>query len=153
MSQVDVGAVVVSLLDKVDEPDCVIRTGDRSAVLRLNGDVEADLEAQKAYLPSMEPVLGGPRAIDGVDAAELDIMFVVGGHGPMQDLAVDPDIGTIMAGLSFALAEALSMRSVHRHVSRATIKRRHHPTRGGAPRLDGQCAARDRGRSSLEPAA
>jgi putative intracellular protease/amidase len=60
---------------------------------------EADLEAQKEYLASTEPALASPRAIDGVDAAECDIMFVVGGHGPMQDLAVDPDIGTIMAAV------------------------------------------------------
>jgi hypothetical protein len=40
--QVDVSPVVVPLFDEVDEPERVVRAGDRSAVLGLDGDVVAD---------------------------------------------------------------------------------------------------------------
>jgi hypothetical protein len=42
VGQVDVGAVVVLLLDQVNEPDCVVGTRDRSAVLGLDGDVVSE---------------------------------------------------------------------------------------------------------------
>jgi putative intracellular protease/amidase len=60
---------------------------------------EADLQALQAFLDSMKPQLERTRVLGGVDPAELDIMFVVGGHGPMQDLAVDPDIGALIAAV------------------------------------------------------
>jgi putative intracellular protease/amidase len=34
-----------------------------------------------------------------VNPADFDVVFVVGGHGPMQDLAVDPDIGGLLGAM------------------------------------------------------
>jgi putative intracellular protease/amidase len=45
----------------------------------------------------MKSRLEGALALSKVDPANFDVMFIVGGHGPMQDLAVDPDIGGLIA--------------------------------------------------------
>ena len=48
-------------------------------------------------------VLASPRRIDEIDLADFDAVFVPGGHGPMQDLAVDTNVGQL---LSRALANS-----------------------------------------------
>jgi putative intracellular protease/amidase len=63
--------------------------------LRFNKD-QADVDSQKAYLGSLKPQLDKPLVLGEVNPAGYDVMFVVGGHGPMQDLAVDPDIGGLI---------------------------------------------------------
>ena len=63
--------------------------------LRFNTG-QADVDSQKAYLASQKPQLDKPLALGDVNPADYDVMFVVGGHGPMQDLAVDPDIGSLI---------------------------------------------------------
>src|ERR1700758_2484285 len=63
--------------------------------LRFNKD-QADVDSQKAYLASLKPQLDKPLVLGEVNPAGHDVMFVVGGHGPMQDLAVDPDIGRLI---------------------------------------------------------
>lgn len=40
--------------------------------------------------------LGAPLAIADVDAAAYDALFLPGGHGPMTDLASDPDLGRLL---------------------------------------------------------
>lgn len=64
--------------------------------LSYNNNDAAGVESQKAYLRSLKQ-LDRPLALSDADPAQFDVMFVVGGHGPMQDLAVDPDIGGLMA--------------------------------------------------------
>jgi putative intracellular protease/amidase len=63
--------------------------------LRFNTD-QAEVDSQKAYLGSQKPHLDKPLALGEVNPADYDVMFVVGGHGPMQDLAVDPDVGGLI---------------------------------------------------------
>ena len=36
-----------------------------------------------------QPVLAEPHSLDTVEAADYDLAFYPGGHGPMEDLAVD----------------------------------------------------------------
>lgn len=36
-----------------------------------------------------QPVLAEPRSLDTDQAADYDLVFYPGGHGPMEDLAVD----------------------------------------------------------------
>jgi putative intracellular protease/amidase len=67
-----------------------------SLALQFNKDA-ADVEFQKAYLDSMKLQLEHTLVLGAVNPADFDVMFVVGGHGPMQDLAVDPDIGGLIA--------------------------------------------------------
>ena len=50
-------------------------------------------------MKGLEEVLSTPIKLADVDPASYDVIFVVGGHGPMQDLAVDPNIGDILAAM------------------------------------------------------
>jgi putative intracellular protease/amidase len=68
-----------------------------SLALAYNHDSQAEVDSLKAYLDSLRPQFERPLALAEIDPASFDVMFVVGGHGPMQDLAVDPDIGGLMA--------------------------------------------------------
>lgn len=68
-----------------------------SLALQFNHNDAGEVESQQKYLDSMTPQLERTLVLGDVDPADVDVIFVVGGHGPMQDLAVDPDIGTLMA--------------------------------------------------------
>ena len=54
---------------------------------------------QRAYLESVKDVLESPSRLEDVDPATYDAVFIPGGHGPMQDLAVNPDVARILAAL------------------------------------------------------
>lgn len=62
-----------------------------------NGDTEkvADL---RAYLQTdaVQAFLRSPRRLEDVDAADYDAVLIPGGHGPMQDLAVNEDLGRLL---------------------------------------------------------
>jgi putative intracellular protease/amidase len=70
-----------------------------SLALEFNHNDQAEVDSQKAYLDSLTSELDNPVVLGDVDPSEFDVMFVVGGHGPMQDLAVDPDIGRLMVAI------------------------------------------------------
>ena len=70
-----------------------------SLSLSFNHDDQGEVDAQKAYLNSVRAQLDSPLVLSEVDPADFDVMFVVGGHGPMQDLAVDPDVGALMGAI------------------------------------------------------
>lgn len=59
------------------------------------------VEKLSSYLEKHAEALRTPWRIEDVNAADFDAVFVPGGHGPMQDLAVDASVGRI---LSAALA-------------------------------------------------
>lgn len=46
------------------------------------------IAAQRAYLGDLESQLSSTLKLENVSAADWDVVFQVGGHGPMQDLAV-----------------------------------------------------------------
>ncbi|MEU5563335.1 type 1 glutamine amidotransferase domain-containing protein [Micromonospora musae] len=56
-------------------------------------------ESEKNYLAGLRDVLGSPLRLEDVDPADYDAVLVPGGHGPMQDLAVDPDIARILQAM------------------------------------------------------
>jgi putative intracellular protease/amidase len=63
------------------------------------GSVDLDEEAGRgfaAYLESIEPLLAHPRALGDVVPGEYDAIVMPGGHGPMSDLATDPDLGRLL---------------------------------------------------------
>jgi putative intracellular protease/amidase len=69
-----------------------------SLALPFNNNDAAAVQSHKAYIASMKSQLESSSPLSKVDPAKFDAMFIVGGHGPMQDLAVDPDIGGLIAG-------------------------------------------------------
>lgn len=60
---------------------------------------DADGPELRAYLDSVKDVLDSPVRLEDVDPAAYDGVFIPGGHGPMQDLAVNPDVARILAAM------------------------------------------------------
>jgi putative intracellular protease/amidase len=59
--------------------------------------VDDDEAAQhRAYLDAIADQLEHPLALSKVSATDYDAVFVPGGHGPMEDLATDPDAGRLL---------------------------------------------------------
>lgn len=48
----------------------------------------------RRYLHSIEAWLSTPVVLEAIDITDFDAVVVPGGHGPMTDLAFDPDLGT-----------------------------------------------------------
>ncbi|MCC0576496.1 type 1 glutamine amidotransferase domain-containing protein [Streptomyces californicus] len=49
-----------------------------------------------AYLEGIDAELRRPRVLAEIDPDEFDVVFYPGGHGPMEDLAVDPVSGALL---------------------------------------------------------
>lgn len=54
-------------------------------------------DEQEAKLKELSSVLDAPDALDGVDPDDFDVVFYPGGHGPMEDLAVNETSARILA--------------------------------------------------------
>jgi putative intracellular protease/amidase len=52
---------------------------------------------QKTFLNSLGNALKAPLKLEDVKPGQYDVVFIIGGHGPMQDLAVHPTIGALLA--------------------------------------------------------
>ena len=52
---------------------------------------------QKTFLFGLRDALKAPLKLEDVKPGQYDVVFIVGGHGPMQDLAVHPAIGALLA--------------------------------------------------------
>ncbi len=67
-----------------------------SLSLGYNNNDAADVAGQEAYIQNLSDVLSSTLILEDVQP-NYDVVFIVGGHGPMQDLAVHPTIGTLLA--------------------------------------------------------
>ena len=65
--------------------------------LGLSGGLPWKRRRIEAYLSSIAEVLDNPVPLDQVEAADFDLVFYPGGHGPMEDLAYDPVSGSLLA--------------------------------------------------------
>jgi putative intracellular protease/amidase len=63
-----------------------------------NGDAEA-AASFGAYLDEVQPLLNNPERLEDIDPAIFDAVLIPGGHGPMQDLAVNSDIARILSAM------------------------------------------------------
>ena len=70
-----------------------------SLSLANNNNDQRAVDAQRAYLKQLEGTLSTTIKLVDANPASYDVVFVVGGHGPMQDLAVDPYIGNFLAAM------------------------------------------------------
>lgn len=59
----------------------------------MNGGSAEAGEALRSYLASIDAVLSSVAVLEDLDAASFDIVFVAGGHGPMEDLATSASFG------------------------------------------------------------
>jgi putative intracellular protease/amidase len=61
-----------------------------------NNDANFIAEQQK-WLEARDAQLSAPLRLEDIEPGRFDVIFIVGGHGPMQDLAVHPTIGDLLA--------------------------------------------------------
>ncbi len=68
-----------------------------SLSIEVNHGDAAKVAALAAYLDTQADTLRAPRPLAQIELGGFDAVFVPGGHGPMQDLAVDADAGRLLA--------------------------------------------------------
>jgi putative intracellular protease/amidase len=78
----------------VATPGGVAPTVDRAS-LGLIGGMPAKTRAISRYLDQLD-ALANPAVLADVDANDYDVVFYPGGHGPMEDLAVDANSGRLL---------------------------------------------------------
>lgn len=68
---------------------------DRLSMSRTAG-LPSRLREVGRYLESIRTELDNPEALEEIDPDAFDLVFYPGGHGPMEDLAVDPVSGALL---------------------------------------------------------
>jgi putative intracellular protease/amidase len=79
-------------------PGGVAPTVDRVS-LGLAGGLPTKTRAVADYLRRHDSVLAHPKVLADIDPDDYDVVFYPGGHGPMEDLAVDADSGRILTAV------------------------------------------------------
>ena len=79
----------------VATPGGIAPTVDSASLDESAGDAET-LREVKTKLDKLQPVLAEPLNLDNVEAADYDLVFYPGGHGPMEDLAVNETSARIL---------------------------------------------------------
>jgi len=77
-------------------PGGVAPTIDRGSLTAQAAGGEDRAAEIIAYLGSIGEELDAPRTLDDIVVADYDVVFYPGGHGPMEDLAVDATSGALM---------------------------------------------------------
>ncbi|MDH6236402.1 type 1 glutamine amidotransferase domain-containing protein [Cryobacterium sp. CG_9.6] len=77
-------------------PNGVAPTVDAGSLSPQAAGGEDRVAALLAYLDTLSSELAAPRSLSDVTVADYDVVFYPGGHGPMEDLAVDAVSGAIM---------------------------------------------------------
>ncbi|MFI8399931.1 type 1 glutamine amidotransferase domain-containing protein [Streptomyces sp. NPDC085463] len=72
-----------------------VPTLDRLSMSKTAG-WPSKLREVAAYLESIRDELNSPRPLEEIDPDDFDVVFYPGGHGPMEDLAVDPVSGALL---------------------------------------------------------
>ena len=70
---------------------------DLSYAVGYNDNDPDFVARQRTFLKGLDDVLSAPVKLEDVEPGHYDVLFIVGGHGPMQDLAVHPTIGDLLA--------------------------------------------------------
>ena len=61
-----------------------------------NNNDDQFIAQQKKWLQAHAAEFDAPLRLEDVEPGRYDVVYVVGGHGPMQDLAVHPTIGNLL---------------------------------------------------------
>ena len=67
--------------------------------LSYNNNDANQVEEQQDYMKRLGSALTSPMRVEDIDPDRLDVIFLVGGHGPMQDMAVHPTIGKVLVAM------------------------------------------------------
>src|ERR1700751_6468587 len=79
-------------------PGGVAPTVDRLS-LGLVGGLPPTTRGVAEYLRQHDSALAHPKVLADIDPDDYDVVFYPGGHGPMEDLAVDADSGRILTAV------------------------------------------------------
>ncbi|MEV6305220.1 type 1 glutamine amidotransferase domain-containing protein [Actinoplanes sp. NPDC051861] len=80
----------------VATPGGRVPVADELSLDPRSGIDEATAAGFRAYLEEVKGLLERPVRLEDVDPEDYDAVLIPGGHGPMQDLAVNPDIARIL---------------------------------------------------------
>jgi len=67
-----------------------------SLLPEFNGGDEAVVAELRAAVDGLADQLAAPTALEDVEPGAHDVVFVPGGHGPMEDLAASPAMGRLL---------------------------------------------------------
>jgi putative intracellular protease/amidase len=67
--------------------------------LNYNNNDASEVAEQQEYMRRMGSALTTPMRVEDLAPDQFDVIFLVGGHGPMQDMAVHPTIGTVLTAM------------------------------------------------------
>ncbi|WP_432939688.1 type 1 glutamine amidotransferase domain-containing protein [Kribbella sp. CA-253562] len=74
----------------------------------MNNNDEAAIAELRAYLDKSQEALAAAVPLADIDPAQYDVVFVPGGHGPMEDLATDLDVARILEAVLDAPGKILA---------------------------------------------
>lgn len=78
-------------------PNAVSPTVDPlSFNLAYNNNDPNKVADQQDYMKRLGSALTSPMRVEDIDPDTFDVIFLVGGHGPMQDMAVHPTLGPVL---------------------------------------------------------
>ncbi|CAG7632069.1 type 1 glutamine amidotransferase domain-containing protein [Rhodococcus opacus] len=78
-------------------PGGIVPTADQAGYTpEMNGGSAAAGQKIADYIGSIADQLAAPAVLEDIDPADFDFVFVPGGHGPMEDLAVSEPFGHIV---------------------------------------------------------
>lgn len=67
--------------------------------LAYNHNDQSKVREQQDYMNRLGPALTSPMRVEDIDPDQFDVVFLVGGHGPMQDMAVHSTIGRVLVAM------------------------------------------------------
>ena len=67
--------------------------------LSYNNNDASNVREQQDYMKGLGSALTSPMRVEDINPDRFDVVFLVGGHGPMQDLAVHPTLGAILVAM------------------------------------------------------
>ena len=84
----------------IASPGGVAPTADPlSFNLAYNSNDASKVREQQDYMKRLGSALTSPLRVEDINADGFDAIFLVGGHGPMQDMAVHPTLGTVLVAM------------------------------------------------------
>ena len=84
----------------VASPGGVSPTADPlSFNLTYNNNDANKVKEQQGYMKRLGSALTSPMRVEDINPECFDVIFLVGGHGPMQDMAVHPTLGAVLVAM------------------------------------------------------
>jgi putative intracellular protease/amidase len=70
-----------------------------SLTAQANDGDEEKVAELRSYLDGVKDLLKNPQRLEDIDPAAFDGVLIPGGHGPMQDLAVNEDVARVLQAM------------------------------------------------------